>query len=29
MKLTTEELQQKIDSGEKFIVDLYGLVWTM
>ena len=24
MKLTTEELQQKIDSGEKFIVDLYA-----
>ena len=24
MKLTTEELQEKIDSGEKFIVDLYA-----
>ena len=24
MKLTSEELQSKIDSGEKFIVDLYA-----
>ena len=24
MKLTTEELQQKIDNGDKFIVDLYA-----
>jgi len=24
MKLTTQELQEKIDSGEKFIVDLYA-----
>ena len=24
MKLTSEELQQKIDNGEKFIVDLYA-----
>jgi thioredoxin 1 len=24
MKLTSEELQEKIDSGEKFIVDLYA-----
>jgi len=24
MKLTSEELQQKIDSGEKFIVDMYA-----
>lgn len=24
MKLTTQELQEKIDNGEKFIVDLYA-----
>lgn len=24
MKLTTKELQEKIDNGEKFIVDLYA-----